>query len=102
LPLEAARREVREEAGLEVTFYTGSQELVSFSDVQELARPARLLLEDINPYHQHIDFVFYAASETDYIDPAAEEYETLRWFGLDELEQEEHMPADVVFLAREA
>ena len=102
LPLDAARREVKEEAGLEVEFYVAEQDLLEFPDVREIARPARLLLEDINPYHQHIDFVYYAKSRTADINEDAEEYESLRWFSLDELENEECMPADVVFLAQEA
>lgn len=102
LPLDAARREVKEEAGLDVEFYGVEQELHEFPDVRELVRPVRLLLEDINPYHQHIDFVFYAKSKTADINEDAEEYESLRWFSLDELKHEECMPEDVVFLAQEA
>ena len=102
LPLEAARREVLEEAGLEVEFYSSEPNLAAFPDVQELVKPARLLLEDINPFHQHIDFVFYAFSKSADIPPTAEAVETLRWFSLDELESVEKMPADVVFLAKEA
>ena len=102
LPHEAARREVQEEADIEVEFYTSQSELKQFSEVQELPQPARLLLEDINPFHQHIDFVFYAYSEKGVVGPNAEEAETLRWFTLEELSSESSMPDDVIFLAREA
>lgn len=102
LPLEAARREVQEEAGLSVEFFGADHDLQSFPDVQELALPAKMLLEDINEFHQHIDFVFYAKSKTDVIPSTAEEFDSLRWFSLTELEQVEGMPADVLYLAKEA
>lgn len=101
LPHLAALREVREESGLDVILHSCNEPL-SFKDVCELLPPAHLLLEDINPFHQHIDFVYYAAADTDVIAPEAEEAETLRWFALDELEGVAGMPRDVIALAREA
>ena len=101
LPHEAALREVKEESGLDVVLYSSGEPL-RCKDVRELVPPAHLLLEDINPFHQHIDFVYYAYGSTFEIDPTAEEAETLRWFELHELAGVPDMPEDVVNLAREA
>ena len=102
LPLDAAKREVLEEAGLEVEFYQGEQKFLRTEDVKSLPVPAHLLLEDINPFHQHIDFVYFARSSSDEILPEAEEFGNLYWFSLDQLEKTEDMPEDVKILAREA
>lgn len=101
LPHEAALREVKEEAGLDVVLHQATDGL-AFKDVRELAPPAHLLLEEINAFHQHIDFVYYAFAAGFDIGPDAEEAETLRWFELHELRDMEHMPEDVIALAREA
>lgn len=101
LPHEAVLREAKEEAGLEVELFQ-SNAMGCWPGVQELLPPQRMLLETINEFHQHIDFIFYGRAKTDVIDPVAEEFETLRWFTLDEMELEEEMPADVLALAREA
>ncbi len=101
LPLVAARREVLEEAGLEVEFFCEG-ELQRFSDVQELPRPVYLMLQDINPYHQHIDSLFFARSNTREIPSSAEAFETLRWLTIEEIEKMSDMPDDVIFLAKQA
>lgn len=102
LPVEAARREALEEAGLEVKFAHEGQQLKRFKDVQELPQPNYLLLEDINPFHQHIDFVFFAKSTTDQLDPSCEAFASLRWFSLAELKETPEMPDDVLELAEQA
>jgi 8-oxo-dGTP pyrophosphatase MutT (NUDIX family) len=61
LPDEAAVREVREEAGIEV-------ELVGVRGVElegpdmplQLVRPEGIQLETIAPNHQHIDLIYFA------------------------------------------
>ncbi len=100
LPPQAALREVKEESGLDVVLQ--GAEGRAWKDVEELLQPAHLLLENINPFHQHIDFVYYAASSTSYIDPSAEEAETLRWFSAEELRNFPELPEDVKELALEA
>lgn len=57
LPDEAAIREVREEAGLEVELLTPGGML---GEVRVLPQPYCILLEDIAPGHQHIDLIYFA------------------------------------------
>ena len=57
LPEEAAVREVKEESGLDVTLFQ-SDMLIDFKEAKQLNRPQHILLENINPYHQHIDFIY--------------------------------------------
>jgi 8-oxo-dGTP diphosphatase len=102
LPLDAAIREVKEECGLEVTFANQHQELFESKDVKELLQPSCMLLENINPFHQHIDFVYFAKSETLEFDKNSEAAESLRWFDLSELESTSDMPEDVIKLSYRA
>lgn len=61
LPDEAARREVMEEAGIEVLL-TGGRGLDRDlpGEPRQLVRPEGLQLEDITPGHQHIDLIYFA------------------------------------------
>ena len=100
IPEEAALREVKEETGLDVRLIDG-EERRSFEDVRELNRPFKLLLEDINEYHQHMDFIYIAESETTDLTPGDGETEEMRWLTAEELEDPE-IPEDVRVLALEA
>lgn len=57
LPEEAAVREVREESGLEVELAGAPQ---TWGQVRVLHTPHCILLEDIQPGHQHIDLIYFA------------------------------------------
>ncbi len=57
LPEEAALREVREETGLTVELLGRQQQ---WGQVAVLYRPACILLEDIEPGHQHIDLIYFS------------------------------------------
>jgi ADP-ribose pyrophosphatase YjhB (NUDIX family) len=83
LPQDAALREAREEAGLEITLHNTDK--IRFSDVPTLVRPAHMLLINMNPYHQHIDFIFYATATTDQVQSMAGESEQLFWYTKSEL-----------------
>tara|TARA_B100000686_G_C16675891_1_gene909107 strand:+ start:210 stop:668 length:459 start_codon:yes stop_codon:yes gene_type:complete len=61
LPEVAAKREVFEETGLNINLLGKSQPM---GNVILLAQPHCLLLEDIEPGHQHIDFIFFAEIES--------------------------------------
>jgi 8-oxo-dGTP pyrophosphatase MutT (NUDIX family) len=99
LPQEAALREAREEAGLEIQLHDADN--LRFSDVQTLMRPAHMLLVDMNPGHQHIDFIFYATSASDRVRPAVGESPQLQWYDRDEL-LSTPMPENIRGLALEA
>ena len=83
LPEEAALREVSEESGLEVELHNADS--VSFPDVRRLIRPAHVLLININEYHQHIDFVYFAKASSGKVNPQLGESNQLRWFERDEI-----------------
>jgi ADP-ribose pyrophosphatase YjhB (NUDIX family) len=57
LPESAAVREVKEETGLEVRLL-GAR--LTLGEVPVLIEPECTLLEEIEPGHQHIDFIFFA------------------------------------------
>lgn len=62
LPGEAARREIEEETGLRLTLHSqaAAEELAREMGALVVPQPAFILVEDINPFHQHIDFTYYA------------------------------------------
>ena len=64
-PPEAARREVREETGLEIEFCRQENLWVNEWNSKSIERPFSCLLEPIparkdEPAHEHIDFIFVA------------------------------------------
>jgi ADP-ribose pyrophosphatase YjhB (NUDIX family) len=84
LPEEAALREIVEEAGLAVVLYNPDKQ-IGFSDVKQLFRPMHILLEDIGGTHKHIDFIYYAKSESNILNPQDGETVNLKWFTSDEI-----------------
>jgi len=103
LPEQAAQREALEETGLKVELYRPDPRL-SFSDgAVHLHRPVHLLLEDINPFHQHIDFIYYAAASSSEFKPQSGETDQVRWFSREDLTSGEwRLPANAQILALEA
>jgi ADP-ribose pyrophosphatase YjhB (NUDIX family) len=102
LPEEAAVREVKEETGLEITLYNPDAALFTADQAAcQLHRPMHLLLENINPYHQHIDFIYYATAVSNQLNPANGETRRLKWFAQTELETT-NMPVNVQVCAQEA
>jgi len=71
-------------------------------DILELPRPKHVLLEDINEFHQHIDFIYYASSQTSDLLPEEGESEEIAWFSEDELKELKDLPGNVVKLSLEA
>ncbi|WP_435195165.1 NUDIX hydrolase [Natronomonas sp. EA1] len=110
LPHEAALREAKEETGLDVELYAEQGEMDS-ETARSLPEPQHFLLEDINVHdgavgHQHIDFVFYGASETQEIAPDGHDEahpERWEWFTVEELEaRADELPEDVVEAGKRA
>lgn len=89
LPQEAAIREAQEEAGLAITLVdtdtTPDAAAPDFTDARRLIRPAHLLLIDMNPYHQHIDCIYYARAATDRVQPAPGESAEWHWYSREEV-----------------
>lgn len=69
-PVEAALREVKEEVGLDVTIYTGHQRFVDpDGNYRDLIPPIALGRHRVNETHEHVVFVYFAASDTDAVVP---------------------------------
>jgi ADP-ribose pyrophosphatase YjhB (NUDIX family) len=83
LPDEAAIREVREEAGLEVELLTTGSML---GNVRVLPQPYCILLEDIAPGHQHIDLIYFARVRGGVLNPSERETQAARWVTWEELD----------------
>ncbi len=99
-PDHAALREVREETGLTVELIHPPTRITSEKAV-ELPRPRHLLLENINTFHQHIDFIYFARAFSDELNPDEGESTDIRWFSEIDLD-DPGITADVRILAREA
>jgi 8-oxo-dGTP pyrophosphatase MutT (NUDIX family) len=97
-PEETAKRECKEETGLDVEIQ-GEQQDDLFTTCPEegqmLKKPIAMLLENIpasesrgEPAHQHMDFLFIAKpiSENQELTLAKEEGEEMRWFTKEDVE----------------
>ena len=108
LPHVAAKREVREETGLEATIL-GDAPDVPAPDGRALPTPRYQLLYDINVHedgsvgHQHVDHLYFATVPSREIDPTpGEEPPTAwDWYDPDDL-RESDLDADTVQLGLEA
>ncbi len=60
-PIEAAIREAKEEAGIDVTIFS-DHPLKNFVHTQELAAPVLLMDQDINGDHRHIDCIYFGTT----------------------------------------
>jgi 8-oxo-dGTP pyrophosphatase MutT (NUDIX family) len=101
LPHDAARREVEEETGLRIRLHSES-EAEALSDVMQCAvvpQPVFILVEDINPFHQHVDFIYFARLPSG---PPPAVTEGFEWAGLDDLQTRDHVPGNVREGARRA
>lgn len=109
LPRATARREVREETGLDVTLRSPPTD-ISTDRVRELPGPERFLLIDVHAYgdgsvaHQHLDFVYYGRLEAGQISPADESLSAAdwTWFEPAALRTDDRIGADVAAQGLEA
>ena len=83
LPHETARREAREETGLDPTLVTDQREITS-ETARSIPRPRHLMLADVNRFgeqvgHQHIDHVYFATVDSRRLSPADGEEPATAW-----------------------
>jgi ADP-ribose pyrophosphatase YjhB (NUDIX family) len=87
LPHEAALREVKEETGLDIKIDNRKPLLGELKECQALIAPEYLLLEEITPSHQHMDFIYYAKlDDTKLVNEYCDEQE-LKWFDVREIDK---------------
>ncbi len=98
-PEETARRECKEETGLDVEIVGDAQQDLFAGNSEEghmLTKPIAMLLENIpeskergEPAHQHMDFLFLARpiDESQTLTLAEEEGEKMQWFIRGEIEK---------------
>lgn len=82
LPEVAAVREALEESGLDIEL-VADYEPAGFAHA--LARPAGIQLEDIEPGHQHIDFIYFARPIGSVELAGNDESLDIRWFTIPEM-----------------
>lgn len=102
-PVEAARREVKEETGLDVEILGASTALSDGS--RDLPIPAFMNRHHITEEHEHISLVYIARSATrDVVDPDTHEKSGgMRWITRDELDDPELvMPENIRHYAKAA
>ncbi len=89
LPDDAALREVREEAGIEIELIGDRGLPRDFpGQPRQLMRPAGIQLESITPGHEHIDLVYFArVSDGQGTAPWPRVTEGFRWMSLADLEE---------------
>lgn len=84
-PVEAAKREAREETGLDIEILSFDLIHLRFPNAISFERPFHCLLENIpehngTPAHQHIDMIYLARP----IDPNQKVSADFRWFSLED------------------
>lgn len=86
-PVEALKREVKEECGLEFEL-VGKQPQKFDEDSFDLPVPAFLNRHHTDPNHEHIDLLYVARAKTLDIRPSLEEDQVeFRWFAADDLQE---------------
>ena len=103
LPEHAALREVREESGLVVRLIEPVDGGQVWGPVKVLHQPACILLEDIEPNHQHIDLIYFAVT----VDRAPakvnpREAREGRWVDASTLEEADDIHEDIRILGQRA
>lgn len=91
-PPEAARREAREETGLEIELIPQENVWINNWNAKSIERPYLCLLEEIpehgqHPAHQHIDFIYLAKPNGGTQTLNHIETHDIRWFALEDIEK---------------
>lgn len=90
LPTEGAKREVKEETGLDVEFIRQENVWVNCWNASSFARPFLCLLEEIPPHgsqeaHQHMDLIYLAYPVGGALRGDLIEKQELAWHSLDDV-----------------
>ncbi len=102
-PVISAIRECKEEVGLEVIIHDGGKQPPQMeASMRYLSSPAHMNIHYVGGMqHQHIDFVYYATSDTDDVVPENKKDSWL-WLTKEELDEHEDIHPQVKFYAQGA
>lgn len=101
-PNQAALREAKEEAGLEVVLWDGNRRFRPGEKIhRELIPPVGMSRHRTSPTHEHVDLIYVAQAPTDSVEPTLQEDRSDEWVWLakEELDAFELLP-DVRFYAK--
>ena len=92
-PDEAARRETREEVGLEIEFLESAD--VKSKNSENLPKPFNTNLHSISENHIHCDFGFLARPTEEVESTHSHEHDGTKWFSEKELEDLDEIPENI-------
>lgn len=101
VPHEAAIREVAEESGLKIELYNRELKL-DLGRVVQLNNPMYTLLENVGHAVENIDFIYFAKSLNNEVNPQNGESKEVYWFTKEEIEKANDIKQHVKSLALEA
>src|SRR3989344_6355770 len=95
-PNEAAIREVKEEAGLDISL-VGKANNFSDTDGRDLIAPKFLHRHTVANGHEHISLIYFAKAPSDKLAPAeGEQQDGMKWFTREELDDPKYEIRDNV------
>lgn len=101
LPHETAIREAYEESGLNIKLISNEKEL-GMTRVKQLHNPRYTLLENIGHEVENIDFIYFALSDTDKVNPQKGESKDLYWMTREDIINADNIKEHVRIMALEA
>ena len=101
LPHETAIREAYEESGLIVKLFNNEKQL-GMMRVKQLHNPQYTLLENIGKEVENIDFIYFANTDTDQLNPQKGESENLFWLSKEEIVNNPNIKEHIKIMALEA
>lgn len=105
-PIEAAKREVKEEVGLSIKLIGTKAPIEDETEgvnYKHLVGPRYVGVHQVNDIHKHVVFVYFAKAESDVVSDSISEHERAetRWATLEELKEMKLFP-NIEFYAEEA
>lgn len=101
VPHETALREVYEESGLKVELYNGDNYL-ELGRVIQLNRPMHIFLENVGHEVENIDFIFFATTKDNNVNPQDGESKELYWLSKEEIINNKSIKLHVKAMALDA